>query len=154
MEAKTNSLVGSVIRIILKSGVAFNGIVKRWDKEKLVMIAINNTEIIEILDVSQIAAVVYSSKLEKEMPPFEDPPQEEPAVKLEAEPRKAEISVTGDKIKRPRDPQTLIELRQLAAKEDLNSIRAKLKSKTVSTTPVEYGSQFETLRRVKNNTGK
>ncbi len=153
MDPKARNLVGSVIRIILKSGIAFNGVVKRWDSEKLVMIAVNNNEIIEILDTTQIVAVVYNSKnIPKEDVTTVECKQEEP--KLETEPIKAEIAVTGDKIKAPRDPKTLVELRQMAAKEDLNSIRAKLKSKTATITPVEYGSQFQILRRTKNNTSK
>jgi len=152
MQPKLDSLVGSIIRIVLKSGIAFNGVLKRWDSEKLVMIAVNNNEIIEILDVSQIAAIVYTPKnVPKEC--LEE--KEDVNCKLESEPIKAEIdNTTGDKLKHPKDIKSLVELRKLSAKEDLNAIRAKLKSNTVTNTLVEYGSQFETLRGIKNNTSK
>lgn len=122
-------LIGKPIILYMKTGHVFEGVLREVN-EKYLLIIMPNGRYYKVFDIGSIEACSYMNEA-KEKSSNDEIPQHIPG-----------------------DIKSLIELRQLQAKEDLKSVRRTL-TRTEPTTPmVEYGNQLYTLLATKNNPRK
>lgn len=118
--------IGLLVRVYMKNGTVFTGAVRLWSKKDGVLLASPTGEIIEIYSFDDICAVVYIEK--------------------NGEPMKENNSEDLVPHHKPGDIKSAAELHKLRIEAEREIAKNKLKSPTLSSEPVQYGSQIAILK--------
>lgn len=117
---------GNLIRVYLKSGKMFAGIVSEWNDQYVEII--HKDELTRITDVNSIEAYTIDTK--------------------------AKVDLKEDKTPVVKTPEQKIKLAQTNARQELENVREFLVSPVPQGEPIQHASQLSILRQIKNNTKK
>jgi hypothetical protein len=118
---------GSLIRVYLKSGKMFAGIVSEWNDQYVEII--HKDELTRITDINSIEAYTIDTKAKVDLKENATTP----------------IAKT---------PEQKIKLAQTNARQELENVREFLVSPVPHGEPIQHASQLSILRQIKNNTKK
>lgn len=122
-------MIGSIVRIYLRSGKVFSGVVKEWNDKVIELL--HNDEITKITNLKSIDAYTVNIKTKVDLK--ED--NEKTVIVQKTIEQKAEIAKSN-------------------ALQDREKVREFLLSDSVSSEPTTYASQLSVLRQIKNNSKK
>ena len=142
MKSKTSSethenLTNCLVKVYLKSGNVFAGMVKKWTNEKVILISPGGEEYIIYNPTKNVDALSYTRNNDGEI------------VK-----GKIKEKSTNLPTHKPGDIDSLVELRKLAHEEDLKEVQSRIIKSTNTGEVTQYASQLSTLLSSKNYTGK
>lgn len=131
MSTDNKKLIGALVSIYMKSGNIYYGAVKEVSESYFLLVNPSGKcyYIKDMEGIECISYIVSNKKIISEKDTNDEIPQH----------------VTGD-------IQSLTELRQMKAKEELKEIRNKLRSRECETKEVEYASPLSALNAVKKHT--
>jgi len=127
-------LIGTLATVYLYNGISFDGSIRIWNKNGVKLTSKNGMDIF-ILDVKSIIAFKCYKKSDGSVV------KERNVEDIEPSPI-------------PDDVDSLMALREMRSKCDLQIIREKLLKQEASAGSIEYGDQFSALRAAKNNIPK
>ena len=131
---------GKFVRIYLKNGHVFFGVVQSWSNESGIVLKGAQGEIIELPFYNDISAIIYLTKKDgsflKESKVNEMHP--------ESSPEETDIDRAA----------SLVELHKMKADAERESVRSKLRTPVCTGETVQYGSTISMLREFANNTNR
>jgi len=128
---------GSFVRVYLKNGCIFQGVIQSWSIENGIVLKNMNKEIIEIPFYTEVCAVVSISK--------PDGTILKESKTIELTPETTPDDSENIKIK------SLVELYKMKSESERECARAKLKSQTCTGVAVEYEPTISMLRTLANS---